>query len=524
MAMIVFSQHTGVLVAVGLAFVCIVLYACIRSLHFHQGFRSEITKLHDDARQASGAALPQWVGLPHWLAPFVRVTSNSFHLTQARDNASRQLDESLATSREYLQLQKLQTAAPLVGVLLTAVGFVTIEGDLNDVQSLAVPLVGGVATGAILALLSQLVIYFVELDLDKSRRAGQLLIDEIWMKATADLEDPHRSVLFAVGRLDAATNSLTSAIGSFPEDIPALTQKFREIHDVSKTTFTALAEVVPQLRATSSDWRTASLVLKESTEKDLIPSHKHLLDGVTQLKSVSSVLSTIVEQLLHSSSSLSDACEKQQSLHAALILLTKEQSELNTKNLSNQALVFQESHNRLAGQSLEKMDVLLNQLGQTVTTHLSAIQTGTDEIKKPLKETAAYLAAAAPGLQSTSDILSVIGKAAKDFGETVSQTILPSYQNLKLFASLAQEMQSSVVLLADSLNEVAIASKAGHELSDVLKKRALPTVEVLQRATGSFEDSVNLLSECTRELSNVLDHLARVKTIGGSVHEAEPDQ
>jgi methyl-accepting chemotaxis protein len=173
---------------------------------------------------------------------------------------------------------------------------------------------------------------------------------------------------------------------------------------------------------------------------------------------------------------------------------------------------------------MEKMDVLLNQLSQTVTTHLSAIQTGTDEIKKPLKETAAYLAAAAPGLQSSSDILSVIGKAAKDFGETVSQTILPSYQNLKLFASLAQEMQSSVARLADSLNEVAIASKANHELSDVLKKRALPTVEVLQRATGSFEDSVNLLSECTRELSSVLDQLARVNTIEGSVQAAEPEQ
>ncbi len=90
------------------------------------------------------------------------------------------------------------------------------------------------------------------------------------------------------------------------------------------------------------------------------------------------------------------------------------------------------------------MDVLLNQLSQTVTTHLSAIKTGTDEIKGPLKETAAYLAAAAPGLQSSSDILSVIGKAAKDFGETVSSTILPSYQDLKLFASLAQEMQVSV--------------------------------------------------------------------------------
>ena len=76
----------------------------------------------------------------------------------------------------------------------------------------------------------------------------------------------------------------------------------------------------------------------------------------------------------------------------------------------------------------------------------------------------------------------------------------------------------------ESLKEVSVASKAGQELSDVLRRRALPTVEVLQRATGSFEDSVNLLSECTRELSNALDHLARVNTIEGSAQSVKPDQ
>lgn len=522
--MIVFSQHIGVLVAVSLVFVCMVMYASIRSSRFHRAFRRDTKQLLDDAGQASGAALPSWVGLPHWLGPFVSATRNSFHLTQARDTAGKQLEETLATNKEYLKLQKLQTAAPLIGVLLTAIGFVTIESDLNDVQSLAVPLVGGVATGAILALLSQLLLYFVELDIDKSRRDGQLLIDEIWVKATADLDDPHRSVVLAVGRLEAATTSLTAAIGSFPENVPALTQKFSEIHDVSKTTFAALAEITPQLKATSSDWRTASLILKESMERELIPSHKHLLDGVKELHSVSTELSAISVQLQDVCSSLRNACLEQQSLQAALVASTKEQADLNTKSLSNQALEFRDSHKRLVGQSMEKMDVLLNQLSQTVTTHLIAIRTGTDEIKGPLKETAAYLAAAAPGLQSSSDILSVIGKAAKDFGETVSQTILPSYQNLKLFESLAQEMQVSVGRLADSLNEVAIASKAGQELSDVIKKRALPTVEVLQRATGSFEDSVNLLAECTQELSSVLDHLARVNTIDGSVQSVEPNE
>ena len=78
-----------------------------------------------------------------------------------------------------------------------------------------------------------------------------------------------------------------------------------------------------------------------------------------------------------------------------------------------------------------------------------------------------------------------------------------------MFDSLAKEMDKSVTRLASSLDSISSASQAGQQFSELIKRRALPTVEVLQRATGSFEDSVNLLSECTRELSSVLDELAR---------------
>ena len=510
--MIYLSKHIVVLIAVSLAFICMLLYASIRSSRFHQSFRRNVKHLLDEARQASAKEPPKWVGIPHWLEPFVRAFLNSFHVTHARDTAGRQLEETLATNREYLILQKLQTAAPLIGVLLTAIGFITMEVDFNDVQSLAIPLVGGVATGAILALLSQLVVYFVEIDIDESRRDGQLLIDEIWIKATSDMDDPHRSVLLAVEKLEVATSSLTTAMGSFPESVPALTKKFAEIYDLSKSTFAALAEFTPQLKATSSDWRTASLILKESTEQELIPSHRILLDGVKQLHSLCADFSAIAAQLQNACGSINNACSEQQTFHATLIASAREQSELTTKTWFKQAQDFQDSYKLLLGNTLDKTEQVLDQLGQSVTNHLSAIQAGTDEIKGPLKETAAYLAASAPGLQSSSDILSIITKAAQDLGETVSNTVLPSYQNLILFESLAQEMQSSVVRLAESLNDVSVASKAGQDLSEVIRRRALPTVEVLQRATGSFEDSVNLLSECTRELSSVLDKLSRSST------------
>jgi hypothetical protein len=482
-----------------------------------------MTRLIDDCQRAPGKGPPNWVGLPNWLNAFVSVVNNSFNLTQARDAASSQLEESLATNSDYLKLQKLQTAAPLIGVLLTAIGFITVNADFSDAQSLAVPLVGGVATGAGLALLSQLLLYFVELDIDKSRQDGQLLIDKIWIKATADLQDPHRSVLLAVSKLEEATSLLTLAIGDFPKTVPALTQKFNEIHVVSKSVFNALTEVIPQLKSTSSDWRTASLILKESTEKEIIPTHQLLLSGAKQLQTVSGELSTISTQLQNACTSLNNACAEQKSLHAGLLAASKEQADLNTKNISNQATAFEDSHRRFAEHSFDKLDALMTHLSQTVTARLNAIKTGTDEIKGPLQETAAYLSAAAPSLKSSSDFLLHIGRAAKDFSETVSQSIVPSYQNLKIFESIAKEMQVSVKRLAESLDDVAVASQANYRLSDVINRRALPTVEVLQRATASFEDSVNLLSECTRELSTVLDVLAKANAIQSTSQAVDPD-
>jgi len=517
-----FSQHVIIITVVSIIFICFLVHGSIRSSCFHREFRRATKRLLDQTRQAEGRAIPKWEQIPHWLAPFVGAFRNSFHLTQARESTSRHLEERLATQIDYLKLQKLQTAAPLIGVVLTATGFITMESDFEDLRSLSIPLVGGVASGAVLALLSQLVIFFVELDIDKSREDAQFLIDDIWLKAIAEMEDPHCSILVAVEKLEHATTSLTDSIGNFPRDIPALTQRFGQVYDLSNKTFVALAEVAPQLKEMSSDWRKATSVIAESTEKELWPSHKLLSEGIRQLHTVSTGLSAIIGQLQNIGTGLSVACSEQQLLHTRLVATTKEQADDNRQKLSDQAQEFQDTQKQLILIMTDKINLLLNELSSTVTRHLNAIKDGTDEIKEPLQATAAFLSATAPSIQSSADFLSIIGKASKDFSETVSQTIIPSYKNLKLFESSAQEMQVAIRRLGKSLDEVSTASKAGQEFSEVIRMRALPTVEVLQRATGSFEDSVTLMAECTRELTAVLATLARV-SIDSPIQRISPN-
>lgn len=505
------TQHTIILFAVCVAFIVLLLYSFIRASLFHKSFLGEVRVLRSNFEQGSGSLPPDLLKLASWLGPFVSATKNSFHLTHARDAATRSLEELLASQRDFLKLQKLLTAAPLIGVLLTAVGFITVEADLSDIQALAVPLVGGVATGASLALFSQLLLYFVELSTEKSRCEGQTLIDEIWVSSVEDIGDPHRAILSAIGNLDIATSALTTAIGDFPERIPALTEKFNEIHGVSKEVFTVLAGIIPELRLTSSDWRAASSTLKESTETRIIPSYKSLLDTTLQLRTATSEFSGISEALRNTVDGLSSASAEQKNLHSKLLESSKNASERHSQSLSQQAKQLEDSQKHLTASVLNGFNALLSDVTHTFKTHLAAIQSGTEEIKAPLKETASFLSAATPGLKDSSEILILMAKAAKDFSETINKTILPGYSSLKLFETHAKAMEIAVVRLSSSLDSITSASQAGQQFSELIKRRALPTVEVLQRATGSFEDSVNLLSECTRELSNAVDELTKRK-------------
>ena len=90
---------------------------------------------------------------------------------QHADEALRQLEEYVAMQPHYLLLQKASVAAPLMGVVLTAFGFITFEGNLDSVKDLTIPLVSGVASGAILAPLNQPMLQLVENRL--SVRGGQ---------------------------------------------------------------------------------------------------------------------------------------------------------------------------------------------------------------------------------------------------------------------------------------------------------------------------------------------------------------
>jgi hypothetical protein len=105
-----------------------------------------------------------------------------------REDVLQELDTQIASNGNYLLLQRMGVMAPLLGVVLTVAGFYWLHvGD--DVQSLqtillaVTPLVSGVGTGAILALINQVLLHIAGRRVESLRMTARTWFDAvIWCR------------------------------------------------------------------------------------------------------------------------------------------------------------------------------------------------------------------------------------------------------------------------------------------------------------------------------------------------------
>jgi len=149
-----------------------------------------------------------------------------------------ELDWHLGSSFWLSALQRLGYAAPLVGLLLTALGFFgfnptsgTDGTDLGAVLRATLPLMLGVAVGAVLALLNQFLLLIVQPAADRARAAARDWLDDLLVAAGADnplgpVADALRAELGeigqAAGRFSAAADESKAAAARLAQAAAAL--------------------------------------------------------------------------------------------------------------------------------------------------------------------------------------------------------------------------------------------------------------------------------------------------------------
>jgi hypothetical protein len=110
-----------------------------------------------------------------------------------REDALQELDAQIASNGNYLLLQRMGVMAPLLGVVLTVAGFYWLhvgQGDesLQSILMTVTPLVSGVGTGAVLALVNQVLLHIAGRRVESLRMTARGWFDAaVWSNSRREM-------------------------------------------------------------------------------------------------------------------------------------------------------------------------------------------------------------------------------------------------------------------------------------------------------------------------------------------------
>ncbi|MBA3482474.1 MAG: hypothetical protein H0T51_11720, partial [Pirellulales bacterium] len=286
------SSHWAVVIGVGAAFLLVQLVLSMRL--YVRAWRQErvLDHLYEDlahggdgrggSARRGGDAAPRGFAWLRWVLSMFPAGTTTPPGNFTREQVLHELDTRITSDSSYLLLQRMGIMAPLLGVVLTVVGFYWLKIDESGEQSLqtilkaVTPLVSGVGAGAVLALLNQALLQAVGGRMERLRMTARAWFDAtIWRhvgtsqhasalpsgtaEAVAALEKFARQVALTADRhkasssqIEAATASMKLAAAQFEEvvrsfhgEIKGMPQALCVLRDATAASANALQELLP---------------------------------------------------------------------------------------------------------------------------------------------------------------------------------------------------------------------------------------------------------------------------------------
>jgi hypothetical protein len=290
-----------------------------------------------------------WLGWVDSIFPAGGSRTASFN----RDAVLHELDAHLASDSSFLLLQRMGIMAPLLGVVLTVIGFYWLEVDEAEAQSLGsillavTPLVSGVGAGAVLALVNQGLLQVVGGRIDRVRMAARSWFDvAIWRRQAGDAQGSTSDAVAAIerfarivgesadrhaasfGRIDESTASMRQAaaqfrdvVSSFHGEIKGVPQALNVLQDAMAASARALQELIPvgaraianldvsvaAFRSTIDQEFTGAAKLHHSSSKSLSQAVSQIAESTDLLKSSSDEMQKSLEAMSGTAGGLEDA-------------------------------------------------------------------------------------------------------------------------------------------------------------------------------------------------------------------------
>jgi hypothetical protein len=282
------ANHWNV-VLIGAVFLVMQLFLCLRFWYRMKRHWRRLSKLLRDLETGGdGRDLQAHVGEIPWLQwvdtnfPRGRTAPGNY----TRDDALKELDTQIASDGDYLLLQRAGVMAPLLGVIITVLGFLLIDFSQTGEQSLGelllvvAPLIAGVGTGALLAFINQWLLHLVGGKVERVRYAARAWFDTaIWRHLGLDTQT---ATIQAIQAMQRMARSVNEAADREQENVQAMREGTASIrvaaHDFQETQ-AVLDEQLRELPGRLAEL-TASLEYAVDTLDALIPLGQRATEGM----------------------------------------------------------------------------------------------------------------------------------------------------------------------------------------------------------------------------------------------------
>ncbi|HVU89556.1 MAG TPA: hypothetical protein VFE62_17105 [Gemmataceae bacterium] len=485
-----FSSHWTIVLMVGLLFFLLQLTLSIRivsSLRRQEHLLLRLCREHGNGNHGRVAAreVPEALSWLKWVLTIFPAGTATPPGNYTRDSVIQELDTRLASDPRYLLLQRMGVMAPLLGVILTVAGFWFLKVDesgemrLQDILFAVTPLVSGVGTGAVLALINQGLLQWTSQRIESLRMAARTWFDVvIWNSIGLDSQAATVNAVGAVERMAAviakAADSHAVSAGRMTASVSAIDDASRQFSDVIRD----LSRRIEGFPETLGDLTNAVKVSSTALESLVHVGSRSVagLDvSVAAFRTtVDNEFANVARQQLSSAQRLAEAAQHIGTMTGFLVQSAREMKETIDANKASFTSVNETIENKL------------------LPGH-EQFQTLVDELSNRLKV-------------FTGHLDSLVGQASTAAGEFHSgfDRFAPAVAAFR--CAVEQEFAPAV---ARQKSHVAIVSDTVEKLNESASNLCHSTAAV-QSATHQHGDSANAAARTQRILVGAVENLAAV--------------
>ncbi|QDU93762.1 hypothetical protein [Lignipirellula cremea] len=509
------SHSHWTVLAVGLFFLGLQIYACCRFFLLLRGWRRIIVRLDQgDPTGGERAALGRRFS---WLAWINRhfPPGEDPRGNYSRDDVMKELDSRIASNNEYVLLQRMGAMAPLLGVLLTVGSFMMLDPQPEELRELLAmfrrlaPVAAGIGVGASLALVNQWLLHFVSRAAERLRRAARDWFDtHVWdalgnrtrssservMDALSELAESSRdsarqqqagsallvesatAIQQAGVRLEASTTAFAGQLGDLPEELTRLREATQQAVAAIGVLAPAGERVVAGIEASANAFHVA--VVDQFGEAATL-HHRTMAD-----------VSEAADVLRTSTRVLFNECK---AMHASVRLQTE---SLDALNLSLQQELLP------ANQAFYGHVTQFNSSAEELFDRMNALY---QEVADGMERLAGLTPAAAGALGALS-------AAVETFRHSVENDFAPAShshrEQLKTLTASLQGISTGVDNLRDSSRQLADAAASHAQYSQQLQAsvadEVLPVHAQLAAAVASLAPVASQLGGQVQSLGEAI--------------------